>query len=270
MNTFLKVKNLLRLRPDSTHFRAISKGNTEQLGSDRNERQNGKKNMERIPEAELMDDPDQAEAYAGRHLDNAYWLFVEYFQRYFPELKENETILDLGCGPAAIPLRLARRFPHCEIHGIDGASPMLAQGREAVRREGLEQRIHLFQGILPDKLPLPRSRYGIIISNSFLHHLADPMVLWNAIHGYSLENAAILIVDLLRPTGEREAQLVVDRYMPDAPELLRQDMLRSLRAAFTLDEVRAQLREAQLADSLHLAMATPFQFAAYGHLRGCA
>jgi hypothetical protein len=45
-------------------------------------------------------------------------------------------------------------------------------------------------------------------------------------------------------------------------------MLLSLRAAFTLDEVAAQLQQANLADSLTLTKATPFQFAAYGYLNG--
>ena len=67
------------------------------------------------------------------------------------------------------------------------------------------------------------------------------MILWNALHEYCLPQAAILIVDLLRPTNEEKAQLLVDQYMPDGPPLLRHDMLLSLHAAFTLDEVKAQL-----------------------------
>ena len=71
------------------------------------------------------------------------------------------------------------------------------------------------------------------------------MILWNAIRDYSLPGGAILIVDLLRPTSEEEAQLLVDQYIPDAPPLLQQDMLLSLRAAYTLDEVKAQLEQAK-------------------------
>ena len=222
--------------------------------------------MQRTLEPELMNDPDQAAAYAGPDLDNASWLFIQCFRKYFRSLTPKGAILDLGCGPAAIPLRLAKLFPDCEIHGVDGAQAMLVQAEKTVRQEGLEKRIRLFEGSLPNRLPLPQSRYSIVISNSFLHHLADPMVLWQAIHAYGSADAAVLVLDLLRPTGNKEAQLVVDSHLPDAPPTLRQDMLRSLHAAFTLDEVRAQLQQAQLAESLALAMATPFQFAAYGRL----
>lgn len=222
--------------------------------------------MKRVLEPELMNDPEQVAAYAGCDLDNAYWLFVQCFHKYFPDLVPEVAILDLGCGPAAIPLRLAKLFRKCEIHCVDGAARMLAYGKKAIQQEGLEQQVRLFHGTLPNKLPLPRNRYEIVISNYFLHHLANPMVLWNAIHKYCLPNAAILMIDLLRPTCEEEAQSVVDKYMPDGSSLLRQDMLLSLRAAFTLEEVKTQLQQANLAENLSLSMATPFQFAAYGYL----
>ncbi len=223
--------------------------------------------MKRIPEPELMNDPVQVATYAGPYLDNGYWLFIQRFRKFFPGLAPNGAILDLGCGPATIPLRLARLFPHCEIHGVDGAFHMLASGRAAVLREGLEDRVRLFHGILPDILPLPRERYEIVVSNSFLHHLADPMVLWNAVHKYSLPHAAVLIIDLLRPKNDEAAEFVVDTYVPDAPPLLREDMLLSLHAAYTLDEISAQLQEANLAENLTLTMASPLQFAAYGYLK---
>ncbi len=222
--------------------------------------------MQRIPEPELMNDPQQVAIYADRYLDNASWLFIQRFRKYFPGLVPTDAILDLGCGPAAIPLRLARHFPQCEIHGVEGAARMLAYGKEAVQRENLGKQVHLFHGILPDNFSLPRQRYEIIISNSFLHHLADPMILWNAIHKYGLPHAAILIIDLLRPANEASAEFVVDTYIPDAPPLLRHDMLLSLQAAYTLEEVTDQLQKANLTEKITLTMASPFQFAAYGYL----
>jgi ubiquinone/menaquinone biosynthesis C-methylase UbiE len=222
--------------------------------------------MKRVTEPELMNDPRQAAAYAGGDLDNAYWLFMQLFHKYFPDLVPNDAILDLGCGPAAIPLRLAKLFRNCQIHCVDGAPQMLSQGKQAVQRERLAEQVHFFHGNLPDKLPLPRDRYEMVISNSFLHHLSDPMILWNAIREYCLPGGAVLIVDLLRPTSEEKAQLLVDQYMPDAPPLLRQDMLLSLHAAYTIDEVKAQLEQANLTKYISLSMTTTFQFAAYGYL----
>lgn len=222
--------------------------------------------MKRIPEPELMDDPRNVAAYAGPYLDNGYWLFIQRFRKYFPGIISGGTILDLGCGPAGIPLRLAKLLPRCEIHGVDGSLHMLESGREALLREGLEDRVRLFHGLLPEDFPLAYERYEVIISNSFLHHLADPMVLWKSVRKYGLPHAAVLIVDLLRPANEQSAECVVDSYVPGAPPMLRRDMLLSLQAAYTLDEISAQLQQAGLAESFTLAMASPFQFAAYGYL----
>lgn len=223
--------------------------------------------MKRIPEPELMDGPLNVAAYAGTSLDNGHWLFVQNFRKFFRGLQPDGAILDLGCGPAATALRLAKLFPQCEVHGVDGAQPMLEFGHKAVRHAGLENQVRLFQGILPGELSLPREHYAVVVSNSFLHHLADPRALWNAVRQYSLPHAAVLVVDLLRPDTEESAELFIDTYVPQAPPLLRQDMLHSFQAAYTLDEVAEQLLQADLAGSLTLAMASPFQFAAYGYVK---
>jgi SAM-dependent methyltransferase len=213
-----------------------------------------------------MDDPDQATVYAGSDLDSAYYLFVWCFQKFFPDLASETDILDLGCGAAGIPLRLAKLLPYCRIDGVDGADHMLEHGRKAVQNANLGHRVKLFHGILPDSLDLPHSHYGAIVSNSFLHHLVDPMVLWNALGTYGEANAAILIVDLIRPSNKEDVQNVIEKYMPDAPPLLRRDMMNSLQAAFTMEEVTAQLQLAGLTEKLRLKRVSPFQFAAYGRL----
>ncbi|MBL4901826.1 MAG: class I SAM-dependent methyltransferase [Desulfocapsa sp.] len=225
--------------------------------------------MKRVLEAELMDAPAQAAVYAGPDLDSAYYLFVWCFKQFFPDLTPETDILDLGCGAAGIPLRLAKLLPACRIDGVDGADHMLEYGRKAVREEELSHRVKLFHGRLPDSLNLPRSHYGAIVSNSFLHHLVDPMVLWNVLELYGEANAAILVVDLIRPSNEEDVQNVIGKYMPDAPPLLRQDMINSLQAAFTMEEVAAQLQAAELTEKLRLKRISPFQFAAYGRLTGC-
>jgi ubiquinone/menaquinone biosynthesis C-methylase UbiE len=223
--------------------------------------------MKRILEPELMNDPEQAATYAGKHMDDAYWLFEQCFRKFIPNLPSASTILDIGCGPAAIALRLAKRFPHCTIHGVDGSKEMLAHGEQTIRQAGLEHQVQLIQSILPDTLPLPRSHYTVIISNSFLHHLHDPMVLWNTIKNYGGPTSNILIIDLIRPENESQAHTIIERYMPNAPSQLCQDMILSLRAAFTLEEVREQLQDAKLLPSLSLTMASPFQFAIHGEMQ---
>jgi len=213
-----------------------------------------------------MDDSEQVAVYTGEGLENAYELFGWCFQKFFPDLESKIHILDLGCGTAGISLCLAKLLAGCSVDGVDGADAMLHAGREAVQQANLAHRVNLFYGKLPAPLELPHSHYGAIVSNSFLHHLTDPMVLWNALKMYGEGDAAILVVDLIRPSSVDDAQDVIEKYMSEAQPLLREDMLHSLLAAFTLEEVASQLQTSGLEKNLRLKRVSPFQFAAYGRL----
>jgi hypothetical protein len=50
-------------------------------------------------------------------------------------------------------------------------------------------------------------------------------------------------MDLLRPDSTEAAQAIVDQYAANEPPILRRDFYRSLLAAFTEDDVAAQLAE---------------------------
>jgi len=126
--------------------------------------------VKRIPEPELMNEPEQALAYARADFEEPHNQFIELFKNRFPEEKIDGYVLDLGCGPADVTIRFARAYPKCLIHGIDGAENMLKHGRDAIASQGLESQIDLYCGCLPGAKS-PRSSYDIIISNSLLHHL---------------------------------------------------------------------------------------------------
>lgn len=66
--------------------------------------------IERIPEPELMDDPEQARAYAGADFSEPHQAFVERFTQCFPRHRPRR-VLDLGCGAADITIRFARAIP---------------------------------------------------------------------------------------------------------------------------------------------------------------
>src|SRR2546430_12359698 len=96
--------------------------------------------MERVLEPELMDDPAQALAYSRADFEKENQGFVDRFAEFYPEFKAGH-VLDLGCGPGDIPIRLARTLPECRITGVDGSPPMIALGLEAIRVAGLADRI---------------------------------------------------------------------------------------------------------------------------------
>jgi len=151
-------------------------------------------------------------------------------------------VLDLGCGPGDIVLRLATRHAGLTVHGIDGSAAMLRFASESLHEAPeLGGRVQFVEGLLPGAM-LPLPGYDGVVSNSLLHHLHDPGVFWRAVREAGVPGAAVLVMDLFRPQSQAAAQAVVDQYAASEPDVLRQDFLASLCAAFEPDEIRAQLR----------------------------
>ena len=201
--------------------------------------------MERIPEPELMDEPGQARAYAEADFEEVNSGFVEDFQQRFPWLGGSPFILDVGCGPGDIPLRLARALPGALVQAVDGAPAMIELARQAIAGTEEEGRIMLVQSTVQDLEPPPMP-FHAVVANSLLHHLHEPDCLWRAIGRVAHDGTAVHIMDLQRPESAERAGEIVAAYAADEPEQLRTDFYNSLLAAFTPDEVRAQLGQAGL------------------------
>ena len=93
---------------------------------------------------------------------------------------------------------------------------------------------------------LPGSGYQVVLSNSLLHHLHDPQVLWSAVREAAAPGAAVYVTDLRRPADEAELRRLIETYGANGPAVLQRDFAASLRAAFTVQEVRDQLAAAGL------------------------
>ncbi len=195
--------------------------------------------MERLPEPELMDDAEQAAAYARADFAGVNQGFVDRFRELFPGLARG-TVMDLGCGPADIPVRLARALPGTRIVAIDGSEAMLAWGRRAVTDSAVTSQVELLCARVP-AVPFAAATFDAIISNSLLHHLPDPRVFWETIATYGRSGAPFLVMDLFRPDSPERAREIVEAGAAHEAEILKHDFYHSLLAAFTVEEVRTQL-----------------------------
>lgn len=202
--------------------------------------------MERVPEPELMDGPEQAAAYAQADFESPNSHFVELFHSHVGV--PAGPVLDLGCGPGDIPLRLARAYADVRVDAVDGAAAMLEHARSALAAApDCADRVRFIRATLPDH-GLASGAYDAIVSNSLLHHLHDPSALWDTVKRVAAPGARVLVMDLFRPTDPDAAAGIVATYAAGEPEVLRRDFYNSLFAAFTPDEVRAQLQRAGLDD----------------------
>ena len=199
--------------------------------------------MDRVLEPELMDDPEQAQAYAAADFSQENQGFVDRFHEYFPEFSEGHVI-DLGGGPGDIPIRFARALPTCRITGIDASAPMVQLAKLAAQQAGLSDRIALRCERFQDTAGANQADAGI--SNSLLHHVPNPLQFWNKLRRLVKPGSPVLVMDLLRPESLEEAQAIVDQYAAGAPDILRRDFYNSLLAAFTEDDIAAQLARMNL------------------------
>lgn len=213
--------------------------------------------MKRVPEPELMNAGDQVLAYATADFDATDQAMVERLALCCggdPGLR----LLDLGCGPGNISFRLARRWPLAQVIGLDGAPRMLAVARERLAAlPELHGRLHFAEALLPLPQPLPAGSplvagFSAVVSNSLLHHLHDPAVLWQATSTLAAPGAFVYLQDLRRPASAAAVEGLLEARMQGAPEVLRRDYRASLHAAFTVEEVVEQLQHAGLADQLQV------------------
>ena len=196
--------------------------------------------MRRTPEPELMLDEAQVRAYADADFDAPHSHFMALLGARFDRMPQTGRALDLGCGPGDISRRFATRYPGWRIDAIDGSATMLAAARE---RTPAHAPIRYTEVRLP---AAALGRYDMIFSNSLLHHLAEPAVLWKTIRDRANSGSRVFVMDLLRPDSRADAERLVGEYAAEEPPVLQKDFLRSLCAAYEEAEIVMQLQEAEL------------------------
>jgi len=135
--------------------------------------------------------------------------------------------------------------PAASIMAIDGSAPMIALARASIRGAALEHRVTALQGYVPG-VALDEHAFDMIVSKDLLHHLPDPFILWSEVARLGKVDARVYVMDLVRPASTGAAWEIVNRVAARESPILREDFFNSLCAAFTVDEVRGQLAEAQL------------------------
>jgi SAM-dependent methyltransferase len=220
--------------------------------------------MQRIPEPELMTGQQQALAYAKADFSEPHNRFIDLLRESFPTLPDQGNALDLGCGAADITIRFAHAFPGWSVDGLDGAPAMLKYGQAALNQAKLQGRIQLRDAYLPGG-EAPRDRYDLIFSNSLLHHLADPIILWQSIQRWAASGTAVFIMDLMRPEREEVASQLVAEYATNEPDILRHDFYHSLLAAYRIGEVQQQLAQENL-DHFSFKIVSDRHFIVWGRI----
>ena len=203
--------------------------------------------MERMPEPELMTSQEQVDAYADADFSSGDSRTVALVEQLLDEtgpLPKDPLIVDLGCGPGNITIRLAELLPKAQVIGIDGSEPMLAVAQQ--RAAQTSNNLTFICKPLHDVAAHLKGSADLVVSNSLLHHLKDPDLLWTVTQSIAKPGCRVLHRDLRRPTSLAEVHQLQQQHLPKAPPVLIQDFTASLIAAYTKDEVSQQLHRADM------------------------
>ena len=196
--------------------------------------------LARVLEPEVMDSVLDAHDYDSMDHGEVNRRFVADFlaAAASAELPKDNTVLDLGTGTAQIPIELCRQSPKARVVAIDLAEHMLVLARRNVDAAGLAAQIEL-KCVDAKGLPFADGQFAAVMSNSIVHHIPDPrMALAEAVRVVA-PGGLIFIRDLARPYDNAEVAHLVEAYAGDCNEHQRRLFDDSLRAALSVDEMRA-------------------------------
>jgi ubiquinone/menaquinone biosynthesis C-methylase UbiE len=145
-------------------------------------------------------------------------------------------VLDVGTGTARIPIIISNLRSQWEIVANDLAKSMLKIAHKNLICANKENQIKL-ELVDAKKMPYSSEEFDLVISNSLVHHLPNPLPFFREVKRVVKPQGSILIRDLLRPESQAKIEAIVKEanldYNPHQQKLFAD----SLHAAFTLDEV---------------------------------
>lgn len=201
------------------------------------------RDLERIPEPTMaMDDPAQVDAFwecgstagvlASTYLFNAV--------QTAHVVRPGDKVLDLACGPANQLVQFARLHPDAEFLGIDQAATMIDRARDTVARSGVRN-VALRTGDMTALTALGDASVDCVTCTFSFHHLPDQGSLLQAFREAARvlkPGGGIYICDFGRlRRGSSQAYFAYERRERQT-DLFTQDFLNSLKAAFTLADLR--------------------------------
>jgi ubiquinone/menaquinone biosynthesis C-methylase UbiE len=118
------------------------------------------------------------------------------------EAPEGGTVVDLGCGPGEVLVRLATLAPSLHLTGVDLDAHMVARAqRKAERRPIPADRRQGFVVADAAMLPFADHSVDLVVSSYAVHHLPDPDTARAEIMRVLKPGAKAIIWDVVSPHG---------------------------------------------------------------------
>lgn len=204
--------------------------------------------LERELEPEAMDTAEEAEAYDTMDHSGVNEAFVQdLLAAAARHIAGNGThrVLDIGSGPAGIPVILCQAAPACTVMAVDLAEHMLRAAQRHVVASRLTHRIFL-QRASVGALPFRDGSFDVVMSNSLIHHLPEPSIAFPEMRRVLRPGGVMFVRDLLRPATNASVEELTQKHVGHETAMQRALFEASLRASLTLDELQGLLETVPL------------------------
>ncbi|MFD1747583.1 class I SAM-dependent methyltransferase [Rhizobium helianthi] len=198
----------------------------------------------RVPEPEYMTEEEEI-CYAAADYSIPHEALAQEVVKV--AAGKPRRVVDLGCGPGDVLLRIRRHAPDWDLTGADISPRMLAIARDA-QEERLAADTRRIHWLLTNgrNLACADGSFDVVMSNSVLHHVADAVQFWREIRRIAEEGAHVFVRDLRRPPDEATARALVSKHVGGESQVVQAHYLSSLRSSYTCAEVRSQLAAARI------------------------
>ncbi len=190
--------------------------------------------LKRILEPEVMDCVEEAREYDEMDHGAVNRQFVEDL---LAGGSVQGDVLDLGTGTALIPIELCERVEECRLMAVDLSTEMLDLARYRLEIAGMTHRVQL-EHVDCKQTPFADAMFDLVISNSIVHHVPDPEVIFREADRVVKPGGRLFFRDLFRPDSEEQIRELVAAHVAGESATQQKLFADSLRAALTVDEVR--------------------------------
>lgn len=167
-----------------------------------------------------------AGSYALRHQKMAMKFGHECAKKLSARGFRNGRILDAGCGFGGTALVLAKRFPNCEIYGIDLSEPLLRLANQNALATKAERRTRFEIGDV-EKIPYVNHSFDAVLSINMVHIVEDPVQMLDEIERVLVPDGFLFVADLRRSwLGFIEKEIKSALTLDEARVLLSRSKLR--------------------------------------------
>jgi len=167
--------------------------------------------------------------------------FVRELRRFNPK----GILVDVGCGPGYLIMRISKEIPNLKIVGVDISEEMIQKASDNLFSLGLSDRVEFREGDI-GKMPFKDGTVDFIISTLSLHHWSDPKQSLNEMFRILKPKGQFLLLDFRRDS-RRLFYWFLTFASKTGPAEFREsnEPIASLLSSYTISEIKSFLSETQ-------------------------